>query len=81
MTYKLLDINGFYKSEEKGSLGGYSREKIYGKLNCSSALRAISKGYYTKYRVFFENEEAAIACGYRPCGVCMKEKYNLWKAS
>lgn len=34
---------------------------------------------YVKYRVFFKDEEAAIAAGYRPCGVCMKAEYKRWK--
>ena len=32
-----------------------------------------------KYRVFFKDEETAIAAGYRPCGVCMKAEYKRWK--
>jgi methylphosphotriester-DNA--protein-cysteine methyltransferase len=36
-------------------------------------------GSYEKCRVFFKDEETAIAAGYRPCGTCMKEKYKIWK--
>jgi methylphosphotriester-DNA--protein-cysteine methyltransferase len=32
------------------------------------------------HRVFFEDEAAAVAAGYRPCGVCMPEEYAAWKA-
>lgn len=78
--YKLLGPNGPYLSSKKGTLGGYSRRKIYGRLDCPSALRAIAKGGYVKYRVFFADQETAIVCGYRPCGVCMKEEYKKWKA-
>jgi methylphosphotriester-DNA--protein-cysteine methyltransferase len=39
----------------------------------------IKKGYYVKHRVFFADEAAAIAAGYRPCATCMKERYILWK--
>lgn len=78
--YKLLDENGKeYLSEEPGTIGGHRKLKIYGKLDCSSARRYISKGQYVQYRVFFKDEETAIAAGYRPCGVCMKEEYKKWK--
>ncbi|MBE1556885.1 Ada metal-binding domain-containing protein [Sporosarcina limicola] len=33
-----------------------------------------------KQRVFFADEQTAIAAGYRPCAVCLPEKYALWKA-
>ena len=79
--YKLLGSNGKeYLSDEKGTIGGYKRRKIYGRLNCPSALRHIAKGEYVKYRVFFKDEETAIAAGYRPYGVCMKEEYKKWKS-
>ncbi|WP_187274213.1 Ada metal-binding domain-containing protein [Paenibacillus sp. N3.4] len=70
-----------YQSRTKGTLGGYRRNKIYGRLDCPSALRAIAKGRYVKYRVFFENEEIAIAAGYRPCAVCLPKRYASWKAA
>lgn len=80
--YKLLDGNGKeYLSEEAGTLGGHKKLKIYGKLDCSSALSYIKKGQYVKYRVFFKDEETAITAGYRPCGNCMKEEYKRWKES
>ena len=79
--YKLIDENGdTYLSEQKGTLGGHSKLKIYGRLDCPSALRYIDKGQYVKYRVFFADEKTAVVAGYRPCGVCMKEKYKKWKA-
>ena len=80
--YKLLGADGnFYMSDEPGLFGGYSKDKIYGRLDCPSALRWIAKGHYVKYRVFFKEEETAIAAGYRPCAVCMPEKYAEWKKS
>ena len=80
--YKLLDENGKeYLSETPGTIGGHKKLKIYGKLDCKSALRYIGKGQYVKYRVFFKDEETAISAGYRPCGVCMKEEYKKWKES
>ena len=78
--YRLIDKTGkSYLSPIKGTLGGHSKLKIYGKLDCPSALRYIAKGQYVKHRVFFLNEETAIAAGYRPCAVCMPEEYKKWK--
>ena len=71
--YKLLDINGQYFSKIPGTLGGNKKLKIYGKLDCYSALNWIKKGKYVNNRVFFENEEKAIEAGYRPCLKCMKK--------
>lgn len=80
-TYKLMDENGnIYVSEQPGTLGGYKKRKIYGRLDCPSALRHIAKGEYVKHRVFFADEATAIKAGYRPCGICMKEAYKVWKA-
>ncbi len=78
--YKLIDENGNeYLSETPGTLGGNKRLKIYGRLDCHSALRWIEKGYYIANRVFFKDQETAIKAGYRPCAVCMKKEYLEWK--
>lgn len=78
--YKLMDENGQeYLSPEKGTLGGNGKDKIYGRLDCPAALRAIRQGGYTQYRVFFKDEATAIAAGFRPCGTCMREHFKLWK--
>jgi methylphosphotriester-DNA--protein-cysteine methyltransferase len=66
-------------SAVKGTLGGNSALKIYGRLDCPSALRHIAKGHYVSHRVFFLDEATAIAAGYRPCGACMPAKYAEWK--
>ena len=80
--YKLLGADGkFYQSESPGTLGGWRGGKIYGRLDCASALRNIEKGHYVKERVFFADEASAIAAGYRPCAKCMPEKYAKWKAT
>ena len=72
----------FYVSSTPGSLGGNSRMKIYGRLDCSSANRAIGSGNtYQKRRVFFADETTAIAAGYRPCGNCMRQQYRIWRAN
>lgn len=76
--YKLMGPDGNeYLSEEKGTLGGHRKLKIYGRLDCPSALRHIDKGHYVQHRVFFKDEETAIAAGYRPCGICMKQAYSI----
>lgn len=71
----------FYESPDPGTLGGYRRSKIYGLLTCRSAAQAIARGGYVKHRVFFADEETAIAAGYRPCAVCLPAKYAQWKAA
>lgn len=78
--YRLLGADGkTYESTIPGLLGGHKKLKIYGRLDCPSALRFIAKGQYVKYRVFFKDEETAIAAGFRPCARCMPEEYKLWK--
>jgi methylphosphotriester-DNA--protein-cysteine methyltransferase len=79
-TYILIGADGKpYKSEAKGTLGGYKRNKLYGRLDCPAALRAVAKGGYVKHRVFFADEQTAIDAGYRPCAVCMPREYAEWK--
>ncbi|WP_019415804.1 Ada metal-binding domain-containing protein [Paenisporosarcina sp. TG20] len=79
-TYSLLDSNNNpFECLEKGLFGGNKKLKIYGKLNCKSALSYIEKGHYITNRVFFKDETTAIDAGYRPCGKCMKEEYDVWK--
>lgn len=63
----------------RGTLGGHRRSRIYGRLDCPSALRAIARGGYMRDRVFFADEAAAVAAGYRPCAVCMPGEYARWK--
>jgi Metal binding domain of Ada len=80
-TWKLMGTNGqTYESDTPGTLGGHRRSHIYGRLNCRVALRAIAAGGYVRHRVFFKDEAAAVAAGYRPCGACMPEEYAVWKA-
>jgi hypothetical protein len=79
-TYKLLGPSGPYLSTTPGVLGGHRRQRVYGRLDCSSALRAITAGGpYPLLRVFFASEAEAIACGYRPCARCLPEAYRVWK--
>jgi methylphosphotriester-DNA--protein-cysteine methyltransferase len=69
-----------YFSARPGALGGHRRQRIYGRLDCPAALRAIARGGYVRDRVFFADEEDAIAAGYRPCAVCLRERYARWRA-
>ena len=81
MTYTLIGADGRpFESETPGTLGGHRRNKVYGRLDCPGALRWIAKGHYVKHRVFFADEETAIAAGYRPCARCLPERYRAWKA-
>jgi methylated-DNA-[protein]-cysteine S-methyltransferase len=71
-TWTLIGADGKpYESATPGTLGGHRRSKGYGRLDCRAALRWIAKGHYVKHRVFFADEETAVAAGYRPCAVCM----------
>lgn len=77
-TYTLLDRNGqLYESQQPGTLGGNRQKKLYGRLDCRSAKKSLATGY-EKVRVFFADEETAIAAGYRPCGTCMGKRYQQW---
>ena len=79
--YQLVGPGGTpYLSATAGALGGHRGNKIYGRLDCPAALRSIARGRYVKYRVFFRDESAAIAAGYRPCAACLPEKYAIWKS-
>jgi len=79
-NYQLINSeNKEVISKVPGTLGGNKRLKIYGRLDCPSALRHINNGHYINHRVFFSNEETAINAGYRPCGICMKKEYKKWK--
>jgi hypothetical protein len=79
-TYTLIGADGRpYESDTPGTFGGHRRNKGYGRLDCPAALRWIAKGHYVRHRVFFADERTAIAAGYRPCAVCMPERYRAWK--
>jgi methylphosphotriester-DNA--protein-cysteine methyltransferase len=69
-----------YMSDVPGTLGGHRRSRIYGRLDCPAALRAIARGGYVRHRVFFLNEEDARGAGYRPCAICLPDAYRAWKA-
>jgi methylphosphotriester-DNA--protein-cysteine methyltransferase len=79
--WKLIGPDGKPRqSAVRGKFGGHRRTKIYGRLDCRAALPAIARGGYVTQRVFFADESAARAAGYRPCAVCMPAEYARWKA-
>jgi methylphosphotriester-DNA--protein-cysteine methyltransferase len=79
-VWKLLGRDGTpVESSTPGRFGGHRRTKIYGRLDCHSALRALARGGYVKHRVFFLNAVTARAAGFRPCAVCLPVEYRRWK--
>ena len=83
-TYILIGADGKpYQSDVKGTYGGHRGTKVYGCMDCSAARRALNsdtRDVYIRNRVFFLDEATALAAGYRPCGTCLREKYNQYKA-
>lgn len=80
-AYTLLGPDGLpYRSPVPGTHGGHRRGRLYGRLDCPSAARALARGGYVRDRVFFADEATAVAAGYRPCAVCLPEAHRRWKA-
>lgn len=80
--YRLIGADGAeYLSPQRGHFGGHRRLKIYGRLDCPSALRWLALGHYAQHRVFFADEAAAVAAGFRPCARCLPAAYARWRAS
>ena len=80
--YRLVAADGTVTtSVTLGTFGGHRRNRIYGRLECKAARRALTfGGSYAQQRVFFADEATARAAGYRPCGTCMPVEYKAWKA-
>ena len=81
--YKLTDANGnIYLSDTPGEYGGNSKLKVYGRLDCGTALASMRRfpGEYQKHRVFFADEKTALAAEFRPCGNCLRAKYKEYMA-
>lgn len=80
--YRLIAADGStYASEVPGTLGGHRKNRVYGRLDCKAARRALGTGRsYEQQRVFFADEATAIAAGYRPCATCLPEQHAAWKA-
>ncbi|MET0700606.1 MAG: Ada metal-binding domain-containing protein [Mycobacterium sp.] len=82
MRYRLVAADGRVRdSDHPGTFGGHRRTRIYGRLDCPSAARAIARGGYVSHRVFFADEDTALAAGYRPCARCLPEHYRTWKSA
>ncbi|WP_425565957.1 Ada metal-binding domain-containing protein [Nonomuraea monospora] len=80
VAFTLVGADGrTYASPVPGTLGGHRKARLYGRLDCPSALRAIARGGYVRERVFFADARTAVAAGYRPCAVCLPEEYRLWR--
>ena len=72
MSYTLLGADRRpYRSARPGTLGGHRRTRVYGRLDCPAALRAIARGGYVADRVFFADQATAVRAGFRPCAVCL----------
>jgi hypothetical protein len=60
-TYTLLGADRcLYRSAAPGWFGGHRKSKIYGRLDCPAALRAIGGGGYAAQRVFFADERTEL---------------------
>lgn len=78
--YTLMGADGRpYRSVTPGTLGGHRGGKLYGRLDCPSALRTIAAGGYVRNRVFVADEATAVAAGYRPCAACLPDDHRKWK--
>ena len=79
-TYTLVGADGKdYRSLNKGTIGGHEGSKLFGRLDCPAALRAIERGGYVGHRVFFADQVTATKAGFRPCAVCLPDEYRAWK--
>lgn len=79
--FTLLGADGKpFESSEPGTLGGHRGTRIYGRLDCRAAARALARGGYVASRVFFRTPADAQAAGFRPCAVCLPKDYAAWKA-
>ena len=74
-----------FESYRPGTLGGHGGTRIFGRLDCPAALRAIGRDAvrrgYVRQRVFFLNRTHARAAGYRPCAACLPKEYAAWKST
>jgi methylphosphotriester-DNA--protein-cysteine methyltransferase len=85
-TWTLLGPDGKpFASARAGTLGGHRGTRLFGRLDCPAALRAIARdtarGGYVRQRVFFLNRAHARAAGYRPCAACLPKEYAAWKST
>lgn len=57
-------------------IAGNKRFKIYGLISCKAGKRMRPEN-----RVFFMSTEEVNQKQFRPCGICLKNVYNIWKNS
>ena len=76
INHIVINDKELYKKIRKKEIrfGGNKKLKIYGTLYCLSGRRMKKEN-----REFFNSENEAIKNGYRPCGHCMRDKYEKWK--
>lgn len=80
--YRLIGPDGSeHRSLVPGTLGGHRGNRVYGRLDCPGARRWLEAGHYVRQRVFFADEDTAIAAGYRPCARCLPGRYREWKTA
>src|SRR5262249_10697640 len=79
-TWRLIGPDGKpYERDVPGALGGHSGGRIYGRVNCPAALRALARGGYVSRRGFFFDEGQAPGPRYPPCGACMPGRDVHWE--
>ncbi len=80
-TYVLTTATGDpVESKTPGQVAASRRTRIYGRLDCPAALKKLRRGGYSSHRVFFADQETALAAGYRPCPTCLQADYESWRA-
>ena len=80
-SYLLVGPDGAaYRSPTPGTVGGHRGTRVYGRLDCPAALRALGRGGYVASRVFFAAETVAAAAG-SPRARCLPGEYAHWRAS
>lgn len=82
-NYTLIAADGStYASSTRGEYGGNRKQRVFGTMDCGVARDQLRRhrDAMLAHRVFFADEAAAVAAGYRPCGSCQRPKYLAWKA-
>ena len=79
--YKLIDKEGKpYFSECPGTLGGHKKLKIYGRLDCPSALRYIARGQYVEIGCFLRTKKRLLKLDIGRVVVVSKRRISGGKA-
>ncbi|MEQ8472055.1 MAG: Ada metal-binding domain-containing protein [Marinoscillum sp.] len=77
LAHSSLDSSLLLRKIRAGEVqfAGNKTLRIYGLLSCKSGKRIRLEN-----RVFFTTETLAIEAGFRPCGHCMSNQYQLWNS-